>query len=152
VTMSVVAISFWVIAYFTTKTPEVPRIAALPPYIIGHAVFLSALHWEVFAYLDSNGKTWESKLLASTLLMALYGMGLLAAGVQTRTVVNRVMGLILFAVVILKLYLSDVWVLDKLFRIVAFLALGGLLLAGSYLYSHYRARLETLWKRDDEIA
>ena len=37
----------------------------------------------------------------------------------------------------------------KIFRMIAFLALGGLLVAGSYLYSRYRTRIETLWKKDD---
>ena len=147
--MTVVAVSFWIIAYFTSKTPNVPALWALPAYVIGHLVFLSALHWEIFNYLERSGKSWDAKLLASSLLMALYGMALLSAGVQTRTVVNRIFGLALFVIVILKLYLSDVWVLDKLFRVVAFLGLGGLLMAGSYLYSHYRSRIETLWKKDD---
>jgi uncharacterized membrane protein len=152
VTMAVVAASFWVIAYFTSKTPDLPGIIALPSYVIGHLVMLAALHWEVFSFLDWTGRSSESKLLASSLLLALYGIALLGAGVQTRTVVNRVMGLILFAAVILKLYLSDVWVLGRLFQIIAFLALGGLLLGGSYLYSHYRGRLETLVKKDEARA
>ena len=77
---------------------------------------------------------------------------LVMLGVQSRTVINRVMGLILFAIVIFKLYLSDVWMLDKIFRMIAFLALGGLLVAGSYLYSRFRTRIETLWKADDATA
>ena len=149
VTLAVVAVSLWLLAYFVTKTPSVPRVAAGPPYVVGHLVCLSALHYEVFQYLDWTKHGWDAKLFASTLLLAVYGLGLLMLGINTRTLINRVMGLALFAAVIFKLYLSDVWVLDKIFRMIAFLALGGLLVAGSYLYSRYRTRIETLWKKDD---
>jgi hypothetical protein len=149
ITMAVVAISLWLFAYFTTKTPEVPEFAAGPPYVMGHVVFLSGLHYEIFSYLDWTKHSWNAKLLASTVLLAVYGLGLLMIGIRTRTVINRVMGLVLFGIVILKLYLSDVWLFDVIFKMIAFLVLGGLLVAGSYLYSRYRARIETLWKKDD---
>ena len=93
---------------------------------------------EIFQYLDWTKHSWNAKLLSSTLLLAIYGILLLMIGIRTRTVVNRVMGLVLFALVIFKLYLSDVWMFDVIFKMIAFLALGwggGLLVAGSYLYS-----------------
>ncbi|HEY3744364.1 MAG TPA: DUF2339 domain-containing protein, partial [Bryobacteraceae bacterium] len=152
VTFSVVALSLWLLAYFVTKTPGVPEWCAGPPYVIGHFVFLTGLHYEIFQYLDWTKHDWNSKLLASTLLLAVYGICLLMIGIRSRTVINRVMGLVLFAVVILKLYLSDVWMFDVVFKMIAFLVLGGLLLAGSYLYSRYRSRIETLWKKDNAPA
>jgi hypothetical protein len=151
VTFAVVAVSLWVMAYFISKTPGVAEWAAGPPYVIGHVVFLTGLHYEIFQYLDWTKHGWNSKLLASTLLLAVYGLALLVIGIRTRTVINRVMALVLFAVVIFKLYLSDVWIFDVIFKMVAFLALGGLLVAGSYLYSRYRSRIETLWKKDDVL-
>jgi uncharacterized membrane protein len=42
----------------------------------------------------------------------------------------------------------DVWVLGRLFRIAAFLALGVLLLALSYLYSRLKPTLARLLKPD----
>ena len=152
VTLAVVAVSLGILAYFVTKTPGVNEVFAAGPYVVGHLVFLTALHYEVFLYLDSTKHSWDAKLFASTLLLAVYGLGLVMLGVQSRTVINRVMGLALFAVVVFKLYLSDVWVLDKVFRMIAFLALGGLLVAGSYLYSRFRTRIETFWKRDEASA
>ena len=56
------------------------------------------------------------------------------------------LGLGLFALVIVKLYLLDVWSLSRGFRITAFLALGGLLLLVSYLYSRFKPALERLWR------
>lgn len=146
VTMTIVALGLWAFAYFTTKTEGVVEWVAAIPYVAGHLVFLSCLHYEVFLYLDWTKHSWDAKLFASTLLLAVYGLALLMIGVQTRTVLNRIFGLVLFVMVVLKLYLSDVWNLDKVFRMIAFLALGGLLVAGSYVYSRYRSRIESLWK------
>jgi uncharacterized membrane protein len=50
--------------------------------------------------------------------------------------------------VVIKLYLSDVWELGFLFRIVAFLGLGVLLLSVSFLYSRFRPTIEKLWRDD----
>jgi uncharacterized membrane protein len=47
-----------------------------------------------------------------------------------------------------KLYLIDVWVLGRLFRITAFLALGVLLLALSYLYSSLKPTLARLLRTE----
>jgi uncharacterized membrane protein len=66
--------------------------------------------------------------------------------VATGTAANRLAGLILFGVIILKLYFYDVWLLDRFYRVLAFLALGGLLVAGSYIYSRYRERISALWR------
>jgi uncharacterized membrane protein len=59
------------------------------------------------------------------------------------------LGLGLLGAVIAKLYLSDVWQLGRVFRITAFLALGALLLAVSYLYSRFKPSLDRLWKREE---
>ena len=55
----------------------------------------------------------------------------------------------MIALVMLKLYLSDVWLLARVYRIAAFSVLGVLLLLTSYLYSRHRARIES-WLRKPE--
>jgi uncharacterized membrane protein len=81
--------------------------------------------------------------------MAVYALALVVAGVALRSAVNRILGLGLMALVIAKLYLLDVWSLSRGFRITAFLALGGLLLLVSYLYSRFKPALEKFWKTGD---
>jgi len=81
-----------------------------------------------------------------SILMAVYASALVVAGVALRSALNRILGLGLFALVIVKLYLLDVWSLGRGFRITAFLALGGLLLLVSYLYSRFKPALEKLWR------
>jgi uncharacterized membrane protein len=50
----------------------------------------------------------------------------------------RYAGLILFAVVIWKVFFRDLAELDQFFRIIAFIVLGVLVLAGSFVYLKYR--------------
>ena len=83
-----------------------------------------------------------------SILMALYALMLVVLGVATRTVINRVLGLGLMGTVVVKLYLSDIWELSRIFRITAFLALGVVLLLVSYLYSRFKPAIERLWKDD----
>ena len=50
-----------------------------------------------------------------------------------------------FGLVVAKLYLYDVWLLVRIYRIAAFGALGALLLLTSYVYSRNRASIEAWW-------
>jgi uncharacterized membrane protein len=72
--------------------------------------------------------------------MATYAVALVAWGVYRRSYYDRALGLALTILVIAKLYLRDVWLIGRVYRVAAFILLGGLLLAMSYLYSRYRAR------------
>ena len=74
-------------------------------------------------------------------------MALVAAGVVRQSTLNRILGLGLIGLVVAKLYLYDVWLLGLLYRMAAFAALGVLLLAMSYLYSHFRESIERWWQR-----
>jgi uncharacterized membrane protein len=58
---------------------------------------------------------------------------------------DRLLALGAIGFVVVKLYFYDVWLLDRLYRISAFVALGILLLAASYLYSRWKDKLDVLW-------
>jgi len=88
-------------------------------------------------------------MVSLSILLAAYALALVAAGVATRTRGNRLLGLALLAVVILKLYVVDVWAMHRVYRIVAFSALGILLLSTSFLYSRFRAKIEALLQDED---
>jgi uncharacterized membrane protein len=81
------------------------------------------------------------QIVAISVMLTLYAVILVIIGVRTRAFIHRMVGLALVTLVIAKLYLLDVWVLGRLFRITAFLALGVLLLGLSYLYSRFRPAL-----------
>jgi uncharacterized membrane protein len=124
-----------------------PRMWALPPWVSAHVALLAGLGMEVVAYatrMAAEGEVRSAQLVSLSVLMAVYGVALVAGGVATRTRVNRVLGLGLLALVMLKLYAADVWAMGRIHRVIAFLALGALLLGASFLYSRFRGKIEAL--------
>jgi uncharacterized membrane protein len=63
-----------------------------------------------------------------------YGLALLLWGLHFNGRASRMTGLILFAVTIAKVFLFDLAKSDALYRLIAFAALGGVLLLGAYAY------------------
>jgi uncharacterized membrane protein len=130
------------------------HVSALAPYLCGHASLLAGLAFESRSWVMRNvAPAGQASAVAAglDLLAAAYGLALVAAGVAARSRLNRLLGLGLLAVVVLKLYIADVWIMDRLSRILAFSALGLLLLAASFFYSRFRARLEA-WIGSDPPA
>lgn len=143
-TFAVSAASLWIASRFA-QTREFQTAA----YGAGHLVLLSALGMEIAGWARRTSDPQEVSNVESTgisILMAVYASALVVTGVALRSALNRILGLGLFALVIVKLYLLDVWSLSRGFRITAFLALGGLLLLVSYLYSRFKPALERLWR------
>jgi hypothetical protein len=127
--------------------------SAAVAYAAGHIVLLTALltethDWVVRTYpaADVTG----AFTVASSVLIALHALVMVAIGVGTRTAAHRITGLVLLGLVVVKLYVYDVWELSRLFRTVAFVGLGVLLLATSYLYSRFRPALARFLK-DDQV-
>lgn len=148
-TFAVTAIGLFLAARFFSE-----RAQALVAYVAGHFVTLSALGMELVSWVQRSvapADQFQTITVSISILMALYSLLLIALGVITRTSVNRVLGLGLMALVVFKLYLRDIWDLGFLFRIVAFLGLGVLLLTVSYLYSRFRPTIEKLWKDDPTV-
>jgi len=128
-----------------------PAVEAGLAYIAGHAVLLFGLSLEIGGWVGRNVAAENQsgvQIIAISLMVTIYAVILVAIGVKTQAAIHRVLGLALVVLVVAKLYLVDVWVLGRLFRITAFLALGVLLLALSYLYSRLRPVLDRLLRDD----
>jgi len=143
-----VCLSLWFSAWCASKFEEklVKSVAGLA-YILGHFFMIGGLHLEFFAYIDSRTDftaPTSLKTLISSIVLAGYGFLFISFGFARRAALPRILGLILFGIVVLKLYLYDIWLLDRIYRMIAFIALGGILLGGSYLYSRFRDKLGTL--------
>ncbi len=141
---AVAAASLWIASRFA-QIREFQTVT----YGAGHLVLLWALGMEIIGWARRTSDPQDISNVESTgisILMAVYASALIVAGVALRSALNRILGLGLFALVIVKLYLLDVWSLSRGFRITAFLALGGLLLLVSYLYSRFKPALERLWR------
>lgn len=144
--MACAAAAFFLAAWWTLR-----RAARLPLYLAGHACLLLALILEVddLAIYRVAAQSLSSVRGAFlSILLSAYAVMLTASGVLYRLAVNRWLGLGLFGFVIAKLYLWDIWSLQLAYRVAAFAALGALLLVTSYLYSRFRASLESWWKQD----
>jgi uncharacterized membrane protein len=139
-----VALSCWAVSKWT-----VARSAVLVVYIGGHVVLLwgcalEVLGWAARVAIPANRASLAAASMS--ILMAVYALALIAAGVAAASTINRALGLILIGAVIVKLYAYDVWLLRTLYRTTAFIALGALLVASSYIYSRYRDRIEEWWR------
>ena len=88
----------------------------------------------------------RSSLLSETdsVFLAIYAVVMITLGIVRSGTLHRIIGLVLIAIVIVKLYLYDVWLLTRFYRISAFVALGVLLLAASYIYSRFKDKLDVL--------
>jgi len=143
-TFLIAAATSWASAYWTKAGWQ-----ALVFYLGGHYVMLWILSLEAIDWV-ARGASPENLLSAQSaavsIMLACYALLLIGAGVVYRSGLNRMLGLGLIGLVVAKLYLYDVWLLVRLYRIVAFGALGALLLLTSYVYSHNRASIENWWK------
>jgi len=73
-----------------------------------------------------------------------YGIAMLIAGMYLRNRPVRVMAMLLLGLVILKTFLYDVWTIEKVYRVIAFIGLGVALLVASYIYQAHRERIRQL--------
>ncbi len=147
-TFAASSVSFWLGAAWLKST----RLPAAASYVAGHFIFLSACLFELSDWVNAAVSVDNHRSLMAvgvSILMALYGVLLIGIGVAYRSALDRVLGLGLLGLVVLKLYLYDVWEASRLFRTAAFVSLGVLLLLTSYLYSRFRLAIESWWKNEE---
>ena len=80
---------------------------------------------------------------AVTLVWTLFAFALLFSGIRLRGRWLRWCGLALFALAVIKLLFSDLNELATLYRIIAFISTGVLLVLGSFVYLTYKPLFET---------
>jgi len=143
------AASLWASAHWLRQ-----RSTSLTLYLAGHVVMLWGAGMEVVGWAERTAAPQNVGNLESSsisVLMSLYALLLVIAGVISRTVINRALGLGLIGIVVVKLYAYDVWLLGRIYRIAAFGALGASLLVTSYMYSRYRTKIEAWWRDEKAV-
>ncbi|MCC7474729.1 MAG: DUF2339 domain-containing protein [Pirellulales bacterium] len=85
-----------------------------------------------------------------SILWALFALSMLLVGIGRNLKGIRYVGLLLFAIVSVKVFFVDLRNLDPIWRIVAFVILGILLLAGSFVYLKHRERFATNHEADEK--
>lgn len=107
--------------------------------------------------LERHARTFYSLLAASLLAILLFyevsgsvltvawgveGVALLIAGFPLNDRVQRLSGMFLFLVCILKLFLYDLRHLETMYRILSFIVLGLMLVGVSWIYTRFRDRIQ----------
>jgi uncharacterized membrane protein len=78
---------------------------------------------------------------------AIYSIIMLVAGILRRFTPIRWLAMLLFGITILKVFIVDLSELEKVYRIISFIGLGGVLLIASFLYQRFRAQLNELIRK-----
>ncbi len=73
-----------------------------------------------------------------TILWTVFALAMILVGIRRNAPLTRYLGLVLFGIVAWKVFFVDLASLDQIYRIVAFILMGVLVLAGSFLYLRYR--------------
>ncbi|WP_197440562.1 DUF2339 domain-containing protein [Polystyrenella longa] len=95
------------------------------------------------AYAIGVQRDWGTATsLSITAVWTGYGLVLLLLGIARKSVNLRTVALTIFLLTTVKVYLHDVWYLDKTIRTLAFMGLGVVLLFIPWLYKRYRHRLK----------
>lgn len=98
-------------------------------------VALSHEVWDIFGLVRTAGDVRYAQTMGLSILWAGYATALIGAGVRTAEPLLRWMALLLFGVVVIKVFFFDLSALDRGYRILSFFVLGVLLLAVSFLYT-----------------
>lgn len=134
------------------RIDEQERAAIVPTLIVAANVLaVLALSAESYGYYamqiagaPSGADLRDLRLaqqLGLTVVWTIYGGALLTIGLLRRRPLLRMMALLLLAMTIVKVYVLDIWSLSKLYRIIALILLGAVLLLVSFLYQPLRRRL-----------
>ena len=79
--------------------------------------------------------------LSITALLAFYAAAMLAVGIIGRWRMVRLAALALLLVPIAKVFAYDVFALERVYRIAAFIGLGLMLVLGGYVYQRFRTTI-----------
>ncbi|MFH1140081.1 MAG: DUF2339 domain-containing protein, partial [Chloroflexota bacterium] len=121
---------------------EEERNMLLGLVIAANVLALWSLSAEALRFFDSREVVLRTsmasaKQLSLTVLWAVYAIGIITAGIIRRSSAVRLAGIALLAVPVAKLFVFDVFQLERGYRVAAFITLGVLLLATGLAYQRY---------------
>lgn len=124
------------------KLLERERYVFLALMVAANFAALWVLSAEAIRFFDSReirlGSEFDNgKHLTLTILWAVYALGVIGVGIARQASQVRLAGIILLAIPVVKLFVFDVFLLERGFRVAAFVTLGALLLALGFVYQRY---------------
>lgn len=130
-----------VIAFFAAACVLIPRKGSNAEVAVLFAVCAMGV---LFVFLTLETNTLLNAFLPEmrpggvSILWSLFAFTWLLRGIWRNEKAMRYAGLTMFAIVIGKVFFRDLAELDQFYRIIAFIVLGIVVLAGSFLYLKYR--------------
>src|SRR5882724_10584160 len=103
-------------------------------------IALSLEFWDYFGKTSYGADADLARNLSLSVLWAIYATVLILVGVQQKSALLRWQALLLFGLVVVKVFFVDLASLDRAYRILSFLVLGSLLLSVSFLYTRRAAK------------
>ena len=151
--IAAIVVTVWL--YHRNREQTERSEAALPAVLIlgANVLMVWALSVEALDWTRRGHPPYQptgAESLALSAVWAVYGALMVTAGIVWRHRATRLMGVVLLGIVILKSFLVDVWTLERVYRIIAFLGLGALLLIASYIYQAYRDRIRQFVTGEEE--
>lgn len=93
-------------------------------------------------FRDETKPLRNAKNLSLSIIWALYASILMVAGIIGRFKSSRWLAIILFGIVIFKVFLYDITALSAIYRILSFIILGVILLVISFLFYRYKDKIK----------
>ncbi len=119
-----------------------PRGLAVAVNVVGVWAFSAEIVKYFGAMELRTGDDYISAMnLSLTVFWAVYAIGVIGAGIILRSAVVRLAGMALLAVPVAKLFVFDVFLLERGYRVAAFVTLGVLLLGTGLVYQRYNAAI-----------
>jgi len=110
--------------------------------VVANLVALWVLNFEAVRFFESQeaklGVDYFSAMhLTFTLMWALYAIGVIAFGIVRQSSQIRLAGIALLAIPVMKLFVFDIFLLERGYRVAAFTSLGAMLLGTGLVYQRY---------------
>jgi uncharacterized membrane protein len=110
--------------------------------VVANFVAIWVLSFEAVRFFESQeaklGVDYFSAMhLTLTLMWALYAIGVIAFGIVRQSSQIRLAGIALLAIPVMKLFVFDIFLLERGYRVAAFTSLGAMLLGTGLVYQRY---------------
>ena len=138
------AAALWAARTYQTEVagPERTEVGIFTVAINVYALIaLSAEFWDHFGKTNTGLDAALAQHLSLSILWTAYASALLFLGVQNKAALLRWQSLVLFGLVVGKVFLYDLSFLERAYRILSFFVLGAVLLAVSFIYTRKLARV-----------
>ncbi len=127
-------------------------------YLLISIVCILTVSFELYRiYIFLNNTTYQNifqlqehfSILYLPIIWAVLSCGFIFAGLKKNIPELNKIGFCLLGITILKLYLYDVWQMDNVSRIIAFIILGIILLLSSFMFQKFKIMLKTLVDKNE---